>query len=81
MTKCVLQVTGNKAKTACRMEQLAGGMETSIKGGIHTMRILWAHHSQEEDWGFIPIDARNDFSEENPTATLWAVKNQCASGA
>ena len=81
MAKCSLQVAGDESKAACGMEHLVRGVEAGIERGIHDMRLLWAHHSQEEDWGFIPIDARNDFSEENPTATLWAVKNQCASGA
>ena len=40
-------------------------MEEGIEGGIHGMRLLWAHHSQEEDWGFLLIDAWDEFNEEN----------------
>ena len=29
------------------------------------MHLLWAQHSQEEDWGFLIIDAWNAFNEEN----------------
>ena len=65
MAKCLLQVTGQEAKAACGKEQLAVGMEEGIEGGIHDMRLLWAHNSQEEDWGFILIHARNAFIEEN----------------
>ena len=41
-----------------------------IEGGIHAMHLLWAHNSQEEDWGFLLIDAQNTFNEENRTAML-----------
>ena len=38
--KCLLQVTGQGAKSACRTEQLAGGAEAGIEGDIHSMRLL-----------------------------------------
>ena len=40
MAKCLLQVTGQEAKAACRTEHLAGGVETGIEIKIHAMRIL-----------------------------------------
>ena len=63
MYKCVLQVTGDEAKLACGMEQLVGRVEAGIEGGINDMYILCSKHSQEEDWGFLLIDARNSFNE------------------
>ena len=34
------------------------------------MRLLWSQNSQEEDWGFLLIDARNAFNEENRSAMI-----------
>ena len=44
------------------------------------MRLLWAHHYQEEDWGFLLIDDRNEFIEENRTAMIWAVQHKWTIG-
>ena len=49
MSKCVRRVTGKEANDACGIEQLVRGVEEGTEGEIHAMRILWAHHSQEED--------------------------------
>ena len=38
------------------------------------MRLLWAQKSQEEDWGFLLVDAHSAFNEENRKAMLWAVR-------
>ena len=56
-------------------------MEAGIEGDIHEMRVLWEENAQEEYWGFLLIDARNAFNEENWTAMLWAVRNESPSGA
>ena len=45
------------------------------------MRLLWAQHSQEEDWGFLLVDAQNAFNEENRTAILWDIRHEWPSGA
>ena len=75
LDKCLLRVSGQEAKAVCGTEQLAGGVEAGIERVIHDARLQWAQHSQEEDWGFILIDARNAFNEENRTAMLWAVQH------
>ena len=81
MAKCLLKVAGPEAKSACGTTQLAGGLEAGIDGAIHAMRVLLEEHSKEEDWGFLLIDARNAFKEENRTSMLWDVRHECPSGA
>ena len=81
LAKCLLRVSGQEAKAACEIEQLAGGVEAEIGGAIHDARLQWAQHSQEEDWGFLLIDARNAFNEENRKAMLWAIRHKWTSGA
>ena len=81
MVKCLLKVAGSEAKSACGTTQLAGGLEAGIEGAFHAMLILWEEHSKEGGWGFLLIDARNAFNEENRTSMLWAVRHKWTSGA
>ena len=46
MEKCLLQVTGQDAKSAYGTEQISRGVDAEIEGGIHAMRLLWSQHSQ-----------------------------------
>ena len=75
MAKCLLKVAEPETEAACGTTQLAGGLEEGIEGAIHAMRVLWEEHKKGEDWGFLLIDARNAFNEENRTAMLWAVRH------
>ena len=56
-------------------------MEAGIEGAIQAARLQWAQHLEEEDWGFLLIDSRNAFNEENQTTMLWAVRHEWPSGA
>ena len=76
LAKCVLAVIGLEAKEACGTEQLCRELESGIKGGICAVRLLWQQTAQEEDWGFLLIDAQNAFNEENRTTMLWAVRHK-----
>ena len=40
MENCVLKVTGQEATEACRKDQICGGMDEVIEGGIHIIRLL-----------------------------------------
>jgi hypothetical protein len=79
--KCVLFVARSEAKEACGVDQLCGGLEAGIEGGIHAMRSLWKAHAEEEKWGFLLVDAGNAFNEGNRMAMLWTVRHQWPSGA
>ena len=41
LEKCLLVVPGAEANDACGTEQLFGGLEAGIEGGIHAVRLLW----------------------------------------
>ena len=72
---------GNNPRLHMGQSSWREGWKQAPRGGIHAMRLIWAHNSQKEDWGFLLIDAWNAFNEENRTATLWSVWNNCTSGA
>ena len=56
------------------------GLRQELRGGIHFEILLWKQHPQEEDWGFLLIDAQNAFNEDNWNSVLWAVQYECPSG-
>jgi hypothetical protein len=68
-TKTLLLVTGNEAK-AWGIDQLCTGLKAGIEGGIHAMQNLWDLHRHEEEWGFLLIDAKNAFNEQNRMSML-----------
>jgi hypothetical protein len=79
--KCLLFLAGAEAKEACGLDQLCAGLESGIEGGIHSMQHVWNAHRSDEDWGFLLIDAKNAFNEQNRTAMLWTVRHEWPSGA
>ena len=78
LANCVLVVIVVKAKEASGTENICGGLVMRIEGGTYAVWLLWQKHTQEEDWGFLIIDA---LSEENHTAMLWVVRFEWPSGA
>ena len=48
---------------------------------MHGIRVLWKEHFQEEEWGFLLINAQNTFNEENQKTMIWAVQHEWPSGA
>ena len=81
LAKCVLLVGGCDAKESCGIDQLCAGLEAGIEGGIHAVEHMWDVHHQEEEWGFLLIDARNAFNEGNRTVMLWTVRHEWPAGA
>ena len=81
IAKSALLATVKDAKESCGIDQLCAGLESGIEGGIHAMQHVWDAHRQEEEWGFLLIDARNAFNEQNQMAMLWTVRHEWPSGA
>ena len=57
MAKCVLKVTGQGGNEVCGTDELFGGICAGFEGGIHTMRLVWHHNVQKDDWVSLLIDA------------------------
>jgi hypothetical protein len=79
--KATLLVSGSDAKELCGIHQLCAGLEAGIEGGIHAIEELWKQHEEEEEWGFLLVDASNAFNELNRTAMLWTIRHEWPSGA
>ena len=80
-SKCVLFVAGGEAKDECGVDQLCAGLEAGVEGGIHALRLIWELHAQEENWGFLLVDAKNAFNEGNRTRMVWTIRHTWPSGA
>jgi hypothetical protein len=74
-------VAGSEAKEAYGIDQLCAGLEGGIEGVIHVMQHVWDVHHMEEEWGFLLINARNAFNEQNRMIMLWVVCHEWPSGA
>ena len=81
LAKCVLKVAGGEAKEACGNTQLCAGLEAGIEGAVHAARSLWEENEEEEEWGFLLVDAANAFNACNRIAAMWTVRHLWPSGA
>jgi hypothetical protein len=63
------QSTNALVKDACGIDQFCAGLESGIEGAIHAMQHMWETNEAEEEWGFLLIDAKNAFNEQNRTAS------------
>jgi hypothetical protein len=79
-SKTILRLTLGEPKTACGADQLCSGLEAGIERAIHAGHLMWDQHSEEENWGFLLVDARNAFNKVNRTAMLWVVCHEWPSG-
>jgi hypothetical protein len=79
--KATLLSSGREAKELCGIDQLCAGLEAGIEGGIHAIDELWRQHEEEEEWGFLLVDASNAFNELNRTSMLWTIRHEWPSGA
>ena len=81
LAKCVIAIAGREAKVACGTAQLCAGLEAGIEGAAHAIDTLWRQHEDDEEWGFLLVDARNAFNEGNRHAFLWTIRPRWPSGA
>jgi hypothetical protein len=79
--KVVLHLAGGEAKEACGIHQLSARLEAGIEGGMHAINHLWKEHEEENDWGFLLVDAKNAFNEMNGVAMLWVIRHKWPSCA
>ena len=79
--KTVLILAVGEAKETCGADQLCAGLEAGIEGGIHAAREAWKENEDDEEWGFLLVDARNAFNEGNRIAFLWTIRHLWPSGA
>ena len=70
MAKCVIAVAGPTATEAAGTTQLAVGLTAGIEGAIHAARRLWEAQANEPDFGFLMIDAKNAFNEQDRNMTV-----------
>ena len=81
IAKVILVEAGPEAKNACGDNQLCAGLEAGIEGGIHAVNQVWKEIEQEENNGFLLVDARNAFNELSRAAMLWTIRHEWPSGA
>lgn len=67
-----MEVAGQEAKTACGTTQCCAGLEAGIEGGIQAIiHELWTEHHEEENWGFLLVNADNGFNKLEHYTALW----------
>ena len=49
----------------CQDDPLCAGLKSGIDGAIHGVQALWDENSSTEDWGFLLVDAKNTFNDNN----------------
>ena len=80
-SKCVLFFARGEARDECGVDQLCAGLEAGVEGGIHALRLIWELHVQEEEWGFLLMDAKNAFNEGNWMQICWTIRHIWPAGA
>ena len=62
--ECVIKVTGSEATHACKGNQLCVGFKSGTDGEVHKVQYIWEANSNNENWGFLPVDADNTFNKD-----------------
>ena len=72
--KSVLKSCGHEASIACSNKNMCAGLKAGIEGRIHVLQQIWEDNNADDEWGFLPVDAKNVFYELNRTLMLWTVR-------
>ena len=64
--KVLLMATIAEATEACGVDNLRGGLETGIEGGIYAAKEMWSAIDKEAEVGFTLVDARNALRSKKP---------------
>jgi len=78
--KCFLAVAGKDAADECGIDNFRGGMSAGIEAALHSANEVVDGNYETDDWGFILVDARNDFNDLNRYTMLWTVRHLWPSG-
>jgi hypothetical protein len=65
----------------CKTDNPCGGLQGGIDGAIHTAQAMWDSHHMEDNWGFLLIDTRNVFNDQDRMVMLWNFRYGWTSGA
>ena len=71
----MLEVEVEEETHTCGMDQLCVVLVVDIAERIHYTRMVWFHHSTEEELGFLLVGACSAFKNNNYTGMLWTVRN------
>ena len=79
--KFVLRVTGPEATNVCHDDQLCDSLKSGVDGYVHGFQAILCGKSSTEDWGLLPVDAKNVFNKINGIEMLWTVFHLWPPGA
>ena len=65
-----------KATNSCKDKRFTG-LKVGIYGVLHGVQALWSNILSTKNWGFLPVDAKNESNEINRIGMLWAVFHLC----
>ncbi|KAF6202375.1 hypothetical protein GE061_004774 [Apolygus lucorum] len=72
LAKCMAEVSGDEVTSACKGNQLAGGLSGGIEGAVHAMNKLYQEKAlPNSNWGLLLVDAKNAFNSVNRIKALW----------
>ena len=75
IAKSVLMVAGHEVTERCGADQLCGGLNCGIEGGIHFMKEKFQENcGPGSRWGMIMVDADNAFNRINRIHAVWQAR-------